>query len=108
MFFWNCIFILLQYSIGWDDCIPLPHYRESGGAGKQGIYRLQSTRQCTNEHDDDDDGGEGDVDDDDDDGDGGDGEGDGEESSILPEAITVSWSLVGIGIDIYPRAGFNI
>ena len=94
MFFWNCIFILLQYSIGWDDCIPLPHYRESGGAGKQGIYRLQSTRQCTNEHDDDDDGGEGDVDDDDD-GDGGDGEGDGEESRILPEAITVSWSLVG-------------
>ena len=47
---------------------PPPSLQGDGGELWQGIYRLQSTRQCTNEHDDDeyDDGG---VDEDYDDGD---------------------------------------
>ena len=34
--------ILMRESIGWDDCISLPHYRESGGAGKGStVFNLQ-------------------------------------------------------------------
>ena len=34
--------IVMRESIGWDDCISLPHYRESGGAGKGStVFNLQ-------------------------------------------------------------------
>ena len=60
-----CIFIPLLYSIvlhfykiavtvlGGMIASPLPHYRESGESWQARDLRLQSTRQCTDEHDDD-------------------------------------------------------